>query len=147
MTREYPAFPMIGVGVVVWRGDRVLLIQRGKAPRLGEWSLPGGRQELGETVAEAARREVREETGLIIDIHDVVAVIDSIHRDDRGQIQYHYTLIDLLAEWRDGTATAGDDAAAIAWATLAELPQFGVWRETEAVIRRSAQMREQRHAQ
>ena len=147
MAREYPEQPMVGVGVVVWRADRVLLIRRGKPPRLDEWSLPGGRQELGETVAEAGRREVQEETGLAVRVSDVVAVVDMIDRDADGRIRFHYTLIDLLGEYEAGEAVAADDAAAVAWATLDELPGYTLWSETEAVIRRSAERREElRHA-
>jgi 8-oxo-dGTP diphosphatase len=135
MPREYPASPLIGVGAVIWREDRVLLIRRGKPPRENEWSLPGGRQELGETVAEAARREAREETGLEITVRDVVAVVDLIERDADGRVQFHYTLIDVLAEWQSGEAVAADDAAEAAWVTLDELPRYNLWSETERVIR------------
>ena len=143
MGRDYPQQPLVGVGVVVWRDDRVLLIQRGKPPRAGEWSLPGGKQELGETVAEAGRREVREETGLEVAVSDVVAVVDLIDRDEAGAVRFHYTLIDLLAEWLAGEATAGDDAAAIAWARLDELAAYTLWSETEQVIHRAAKRREE----
>lgn len=135
MSREYPTSPLIGVGAVIWREDRVLLIRRGKPPRENEWSLPGGRQELGETVAEAARREAREETGLAITVRDVVAVVDLIDRDAEGGVRFHYTLIDVLAEWQSGEAVAGDDAAEVAWVALDELPRYSLWSETERVIR------------
>lgn len=135
MSREYPTSPLIGVGAVIWREDRVLLIRRGKPPRENEWSLPGGRQELGETVAEAARREAHEETGLAITVRDVVAVVDLIDRDAAGRVQFHYTLIDVLAEWQSGEAVAGDDAAEVAWVALDELPRYSLWSETERVIR------------
>lgn len=147
MARTYPERPLIGVGGVVWRDDRVLLIRRGQPPKQDEWSLPGGRQELGETIAEAARREVFEETGLEVEVQDVVAVVDLIDRDDDGRIRFHYTLIDLLAEWRAGEARAGDDAAAVAWARLDELAQYELWSETERIIRLSAERRKvQPHA-
>lgn len=145
MAREYPDQPVVGVAAIVWHNDRVLLIQRGRPPRQHEWSLPGGRQELGETVAEAARREVREETGIDVDVRDVVAVVDLIDRDAEGRIQFHYTLIDLLAEFRAGEARAGDDAAAVAWARLDELERYKLWGETERVIRLAAERREQAH--
>ncbi|HEX6289150.1 MAG TPA: NUDIX hydrolase [Herpetosiphonaceae bacterium] len=141
MPREYPEHPIIGVGAVVWRDDRVLLIRRGRPPLLDEWSLPGGRQEIGETVAEAARREVYEETGIDIEVRDVVAVVDLIDRDADGRVRFHYTLIDLLAEWRAGEPVAADDAAAVVWATLDKLAQYTVWSETERVIRLAAERR------
>lgn len=146
MAREYPDHPLVGVGAVVWRGDQVLLIRRGTPPRQDQWSLPGGRQELGETVAEAARREVREETGIDIEVLDVVAVVDLIDRDAADQVQFHYTLIDVLAEFRAGEAQHGDDAADVAWARLDDLAQYALWGETERVIRLAAERREQYNA-
>jgi len=143
----YPAQPVVGVAAVVWRADRILLIRRAKSPRAGEWSLPGGRQELGETVAEAARREVKEETGLEVEVLGVVAVVDSLQRDDAGRIEFHYTLIDMLAEWRSGEAVAGDDASAIAWIALDQLDEYGLWSETERVIRLSAELLAQRRGE
>ena len=141
MTLTHPSRPLIGVGVVVWRGDRVLLIRRGKPPRQNSWSLPGGRQEWGETVAQAGQREVWEETRLEIDVRDVVAVVDLIERDEAGAVNLHYTLIDLLGEWRSGEAVASDDAAEVAWATLDELDRYELWSETERIIRLAAERR------
>jgi 8-oxo-dGTP diphosphatase len=135
MERTYPERPFVGIGVVVLRGEEVLLIKRGKPPRAGQWSIPGGVQHLGETVVEAARREVREETGLDVEIIEAIAVIDSISRDEAQRIKYHYTLVDLLAEWRSGEAVAGDDAAAVAWVPLDGLETIPLWHETVRVIR------------
>jgi ADP-ribose pyrophosphatase YjhB (NUDIX family) len=124
MPRSYPSRPIVGVGAVVWKGDRVLLARRGHPPRQGSWTLPGGAQDVGETVAETARREIREETGLEIDIVDVVAVVDLIERDAAGKVAYHYTVIDMLAEWRSGEAVAADDAEAVAWVHPDELDAY-----------------------
>ena len=132
--RRYPERPFIGVGVVVWRDDKVLLIKRGKSPRKGQWSIPGGLQQSGETVAEAARREVREETSVEIEIVDQIAVIDSIQRDDGGRVLYHYTLVDFVAHWVSGEAKAQDDAADAAWVALDELDRYTLWHETLRVI-------------
>lgn len=119
----------------------MLLIRRGKPPRAGEWSLPGGGQELGETVAQAARRELAEETGLA-PAHGLVLldVIDSIHRDADGRVLSHHTLIDFAAEAAEGEAEAGDDAVAIAWAPLDSLGRFGLWSRTRDVIDRAARL-------
>ncbi len=136
-SRAYPDRPIVGVGVVVWRGGRVLLVRRGNPPRAGSWSLPGGAQELGETVFEAARREVREETGLEIAVVEVVEVVDSIHRDDAGRVAYHYTLIDLVAVAAGGELAAADDAIDAVWANPDELPRFQLWSETARVIAKS----------
>ena len=141
MNREYPSLPMAGVGVVVWQGERVLMIQRGKEPRRGQWSLPGGLQEVGETVAEAAAREVREETGVEIGAPVLVEVIDAVQRDDDGRIRSHYTLIDMTAQWVSGEPVAGDDAMAAAWKTLDEVRQIVSWSETVRVIEKARTLR------
>lgn len=134
MTREYPQHPVIGVGTVVWHGDRVLLVQRARPPRQGQWSLPGGAQQLGETVAEAARREIREETGLEVELGEVVATLDLIECDDRGRVRYHFTLIDFTAEATGETLVPGDDAADARWFGLDQLPALGLWSETLRII-------------
>lgn len=140
--RRYPDRPLVGVGVVIWRGDRVLLVRRANPPRQGEWSLPGGAQELGETVFEAARREVREETGLEVEITGLITVVDAIRRDQAGAVAYHYTLVDVAAEWRAGEAQALDDAAEVVWAAPDALEKFDLWSETLRVIRLAAEPRQ-----
>jgi 2-hydroxychromene-2-carboxylate isomerase/ADP-ribose pyrophosphatase YjhB (NUDIX family) len=134
MNREYPLLPMVGVGVVVWKGDQVLMIRRGKEPRYGQWSLPGGLQELGETVADAAAREVMEETGITIGEPRLVDVIDAVRQDDDGRIRSHYTLVDMTARWIAGDPVAGDDAMAAAWKSLDEVRRIVSWSETVRVI-------------
>jgi len=129
-----PKRPLIGVGVVVFKDDRVLLIRRAKAPRAGAWALPGGRQRLGETVRQTARREVDEETGVDVEVTALLDVVDSLHRGKDGRIAYHYTLIDFLAEWRAGTAAAGGDAAEVTWADPQDLTPYELWDETVRVI-------------
>ena len=143
-TRLYPNRPIVGVGAVVLRDGEVLLVRRANPPRQGQWSLPGGTQELGETVFEAARREVLEETGVSVEIEGVVDVVDSIDNDPSGRIRYHYTLIDVLASWRQGGIRAGGDAAEAAWFGLDELSPLRLWTETERVIRRAHEMRSAR---
>lgn len=133
-SREYPARPIIGVGTVVWHGDRVLLVQRGRPPRQGHWSLPGGAQQLGESLADAARREVLEETGLTVDLGDVIATVDSIERDPDGRVRYHYTLIDFTAEAHGAELVPGDDAADARWFDLDQIAGLGLWSETLRII-------------
>lgn len=139
--RHYPDRPYVGVGVVVWRGPEVLLIQRGKPPRRGSWSLPGGMQELGETVRETAAREVREETGVEIEIAHLVDVVDTITRDEDGTVVLQYTLVDFGAEWQSGEAVAGDDAMGAAWFLPDDLGPLNLWKETLRVIEESAAKR------
>lgn len=135
---DYPNRPLIGVGVVVFRGPpdapEVLLIRRGKPPRQGQWSVPGGRQRLGERVREAVAREVREETGCAVAVSALLDVVDSMTRDPDGTLRFHYTLIDFLAEWRAGDARAGADAAEVAWANARDLERYGLWGETLRLI-------------
>jgi 8-oxo-dGTP diphosphatase len=134
MSREYPDRPVVGVGAIVWRGERVLLIRRGRPPRLGQWSLPGGAQQLGETLEEAIRREVREETALELARVSFLTTVDLVERDPAGRVRYHYTLVDFSAEADGGDPIAGDDAAAVAWFEPDELTGLGLWSETVRVI-------------
>ncbi len=127
--------PLIGVGAIVLHGDDVLLVQRGKAPKIHEWSIPGGRQRLGETVAETARREVLEEAGIAIEILGFVDVIDFIDGDETAGFRFHYTLIDYAARWVSGDVRAGGDVIDARWVALTELDGYELWSETRRVIR------------
>ena len=140
--RLYPLRPIVGVGVVVFRGNDVLLVRRGKAPRKGDWSIPGGAQELGETVEQAAAREVLEETGVEIALSGFVAVVDSIRPDGEGRIRSHYTLIDFSGEWRGGDLRPGDDADDCRWVPLDALDEYRLWSETLRIIELAAERRE-----
>lgn len=142
MSREYPNRPVVGVGVVIVEGNRVLLIRRGKPPRVGQWSLPGGGQELGETHVETAHREALEETGLVVAVAGLIDVVDSITKDDDGGIQFHYTLVDVLARPTGGTLQAGGDAMEARWFTFEEALTLGLWRETERILRLGREMAE-----
>jgi len=142
--RTYLDYPFVGVGVVVWKAEKFILIKRSSPPRLGQWSIPGGRQELGETVKEAAIRETREETGLSIQITDFLGVVDSIQKDSENRVRFHATLIDFSGEWVRGTARAGSDASNIAWHNLEDLDELNLWSETNRIIRKSAELRFQR---
>jgi len=139
--RAYPDRPFVGVGVVIFRGDQVLLAQRGKPPREFFWSIPGGAQEIDETVREAGLREVREETNLEVDILGLIDVVDSISRDSEGRVEFHYTLVDFFAEWRSGEAIAGDDCPAVCWANLDDLDRYDLRTATLEIIRLAAKKR------
>lgn len=119
--REYPDRPVVGVGAVIIRDGRVLLIRRGQPPMQGAWSLPGGALEVGETLVEGVRRESLEETGLQVEPLSVVEVLDRIAHDDAGRVQYHYVLVDFLCRVKGGTAASGSDATELRWAALDEL--------------------------
>lgn len=137
MAREFPQAPLVGVGAVVLRGDDVLLIRRAKPPRAGEWSLPGGLQKLGETVFEAAAREVQEETGVTAEPLAILDVVDLIeYEGDRadGRVRWHYTLIDVVAAWRAGEPRAAADAAEAIWAPVAAVGDLVGWGETVRIV-------------
>ncbi len=129
--------PIPAVGVVCLRGDEVLLIRRGTPPRLGEWSLPGGRVETGETVREAALRELREETGVEAELGALIDVVDGFFEDGAGR-PLHYVLIDFAARWISGEPVAGDDAAEAAFHPLERIDDLIGWSETRRVIARGA---------
>lgn len=135
--REYPSRPFVGVGVVVIKGESALLIRRGKPPKAGEWSLPGGSQNVGETVRETAAREVREETGVEIKEPHFLEVIDAIIPDADGRVQYHYTLIDFAALWAGGEAEAADDAEHAEWVPLDKIDEIELWEKTKEVIKKA----------
>jgi len=137
MTREYPSQPLVGLGAVVWKDGRVLMVRRGRPPGEGIWSLPGGLQLLGETVADGIRREIAEETGVEIELLGLVEVVDSVRHDPDGRILYHYTIIDYAARWAGGAAVAGDDAADVAWVAPEDLHRLDTWAETARVIEKS----------
>ncbi|HYD28301.1 NUDIX hydrolase [Brevundimonas sp.] len=130
MTGPLPA-PVPCVGVVCLRGDEVLLIRRGRPPRLGEWSLPGGRIEPGERTVDAALRELREETGVEAEITSLLDVIDGVF----PEAERHYVLIDYAARWLSGEPVAGDDALEARFVPLDEVAALVGWDETRRVIR------------
>jgi 8-oxo-dGTP diphosphatase len=142
--REYPPAPLVGVGTIVVDGPRVLLVQRGRPPGLGKWSIPGGLVDVGEPVEAAACREAMEESGLTVRLHGLVGYVDRIVRDSAGRVQYHYVLLDFLATPESGTARAGSDAGAVRWTTLEELPALDTTEGLEPMIRRALAMNAQR---
>lgn len=139
--RLYPQRPFVAVATVVFKGSSVLMVARGSEPRLGEWGLPGGCQEINETIYEAASREVLEETGVEADVMGLVDVVDSIHSDADGRTRLHYTIVELWAEWRQGKPSAGSDAGDAAWFTLDEAVGAVRWQKTAEIIRRAAALR------
>jgi 8-oxo-dGTP diphosphatase len=136
MQREYPDRPIVGVGAVIVEENRVLLARRGNPPRAGQWSLPGGVVELGETLRAAAEREALEETGLIVKAGEVIEVLDRIIPGKDGATQYHYVLVDFLCSRRGGELKAGGDAAEVAWASEDELQQYNLEQIAVDVIRK-----------
>ena len=144
-TREYPDAPRVGVGAVILDGDRVLLVKRGQAPSLGKWSIPGGLVHLGESIADAVRREVLEECGVRIRILDLCGVIDRVrHAPADGaadaRVHYHYVIIDYAAAIEAGTPRAGSDAAEVRWVPIADLGAYDTTDGLADMIHRAASL-------
>jgi 8-oxo-dGTP diphosphatase len=138
---------MVGVAAVVVHGADILLIQRGREPMLGAWSLPGGVLEVGETTAEGVAREVWEETGLKVRPVEMIATLDRIVRDDAGRVQFHYVLIEWMCVVNEGQATelvCGDDATAAVWARRSEIysETYGLTEPTLGVIEKALKLAE-----
>mgnify|MGYP001340317514 CR=1 FL=1 len=135
LSRRYPAAPLVGTAATVFDGaGRVLLVQRGHAPRKGQWSLPGGLLDLGERLEDGVRREVREECAIEIHVGGIVTTFESLYWDDDGGLEYHYVIIEYWATLLAGEAHAADDAAALAWGNIAELDNYALAPETLNVI-------------
>ena len=121
MGAEYPDAPRLAVGGVVIKGDQVLLVRRGKPPAYGEWAIPGGSVELGETLQEAVERELREETGITVRAGEICHTFEAVKRDDDGRVRFHYVIIDLTAEYLSGEPVPASDVTEAAWLTPGDL--------------------------
>jgi 8-oxo-dGTP diphosphatase len=132
---EFPGHPVVGVGAVIVRDGKAVIVRRAHEPRKGEWSLPGGRVDLGESLVDATRREMREETGLDVAVGEMIEVFDRIHRHD-GRVRYHFVIVDFLCAVVGGELCAGDDAEAVAWVSSDEAEAYGVNEHALRVLRR-----------
>lgn len=141
MDRRYPARPMVGVGAAIFRGDQVLLVQRGREPSYGKWTLPGGLVELGESLEEAVRREVMEEVGLKVEVKDIVAALDRVIRDAEGRIEYHYILLDFLCESLEGEPLPATDVMDCAFVSIEAMGDYLLTSGTQEVVRRALDAR------
>lgn len=135
--RSYPDRPWVGVGGIVFQDDRVLLVKRGKEPGLGKWSIPGGAVDLGETVKSALQREIEEETGLLVEVLDLVEIFERIIPDAQGKILYHYVLLDYWCGMKSGRLRAQSDAADAGFFSVFSLETMNLPRETAEVIRKA----------
>lgn len=138
--RIHPISPIVGVGAVIVKGDEIVLIKRGKAPRKGEWSLPGGGVELGEKTSAAIEREILEETGLTTKLAGLIDAIDFIERDNTGAVSFHYVLIDYLAIYQNGALVAGSDADEARFISFEDALALPLWDETKRIIRAAQDM-------
>jgi 8-oxo-dGTP diphosphatase len=135
--RRYPKHPLVGVGAILLKRDRILMAQRGKEPLKGWWSLPGGALETGESLADGVRREVREETGLEIRPMGVLEIFERIMRDSKGDAEYHYVLIDYVCRIIGGTLCAGDDVCRVEWVRRSDLVKLQITEGTLGVIEKA----------
>jgi len=136
MRREYPDAPIVGVGAIIRDGPHIVLIRRNREPAIGRWTFPGGGVELGETVHEAIRREVLEETGLEVEVADLILIVDRILHDDAGRIQYHYVILDFLVSPVGGALRPGDDAGDARWVSLSELDDLDVTEQAKKIAQK-----------
>ena len=134
-SRHYPDRPVLAVSVVLWTGSRVLLVRRARPPLAALWSFPGGVVEIGERLDEAAIREVREETGLAVEIGPVVDHAEVIRRDAAGRVERHYVIVVFAGRQVAGTARAGDDADAIGWIDMSELGDYELTPDTARILK------------
>jgi 8-oxo-dGTP diphosphatase len=132
----YPDRPLLAVGAIVFKDSRVLLVQRARPPALGEWAIPGGSVRLGETLQQAAEREILEETGIHIQAREPVFTFDIIERDEHGEVRFHYVIVDLAADYIGGDLRPGDDAAAARWMAAGDLHGINVNARTRELLRR-----------
>ena len=162
MSREYPDRPVVGVGGVVIENDRALLIRRGSEPLRGQWSIPGGTLELGESLEHGVTRELKEETGLTVRIVEMIEVFDRIYEDEAdaagGELsppgagakkkgpRYHYVIIDYLCERIDGEARAASDVTDVAFASENELENYGLTETATRILRKAFAMDRARRA-
>ena len=138
VSRRYPPAPLAGVAAAVFHASgAVLLVQRGRPPRAGQWGLPGGLLDLGERLEDGVRREVWEECAVEIEIGGLVAAFEPIQRDKDGRIEYHYVVLDYWARHLAGTPVAQDDAAAVAWVAMDELDDYALADDTRSVVERA----------
>ena len=138
--RKYPDRPIVGVGAVIIDGDCVLLVKRAHEPLKGQWSLPGGAVEVGESLEAGLVREVREETCLDVTVGAVVEVLDRIGRDATGRVEYHFVIVDYLCRVAGGTATCGSDAEDVEWARRDDLARYRLTSAATAVIAKAFAM-------
>jgi 8-oxo-dGTP diphosphatase len=136
MKRDYPEQPIIGVGAVIVSGGRALLVRRATEPLKEQWSVPGGVLELGEKLRDGVAREALEETGLRVEVGEVLDVVDSISTDAEKRIQYHYVLIDFLCRPLAGEAVAGSDVSEVMWVTDLELADIRLSQSIAQVVRK-----------
>ena len=131
---DYPDHPRVAVGAVVFKEDRILLVRRGQPPAEDSWAIPGGSVDIGETLQQAAEREIKEETGIRIRASKPIYTFDVIERDESGGIRFHYVIVDLSADYVSGEPSAGDDAVEARWISAEEIKTLPVNKTTLTLL-------------
>jgi 8-oxo-dGTP diphosphatase len=139
LKREYPDQPVAGIGAVIMHGGKILLVKRGSEPGKGKWSIPGGIIELGETAKEATVREVKEETGLDVEVRSLIDVVDNMETDNKGRLRYHFIILDYLADLKKGSLKAGSDIIEARWVPLAQVERFDLTKTFREFFERNRQ--------
>ncbi len=140
VSRRYPQRPMVGVGGIVFRENKVLLVKRGRSPAKGQWSIPGGPVEVGELLAAAVAREIHEETGVRVEPGPLVEVFEPLERDDGGEVVFHYVVLDYLCRYLEGEPSAASDAAETRWVGPEEEEGLRIREITRRVIAKARRM-------
>jgi len=136
LRRVYPEAPLVAVAALVLRGNELLLVRRASEPGRGKWSIPGGAVNLGERLREAVVREVHEETGLVVEVLDLLDVVEVIKRDEEGRVKYHYVIIDYLARPLSGQVRAASDALEARWVRLEDVPKLDITNTLRRLLER-----------
>jgi len=134
--REYPSLPVLAVAAIIVDNGEILLVKRANEPARGKWSPPGGVVELGESLVDAVRREVREECGLEIEVDGLLDVVEVVRRDSKGRIRFHYVILDYLAHPTGGELRPGEDASEVRWIPLRELENYEITQSLRKLVER-----------
>jgi 8-oxo-dGTP diphosphatase len=140
MKREYPTQPIVGVGAVIIRDGKILLVKRGSEPGRNKWSIPGGIVELGEKVHETTVREVKEESNLEVEVHGLIDVVDNLESDEEGKLRYHFVILDFLVHLIGGSLKAGSDVLDVRWVSLTEVEKYDLTKTFHGFFERNKKL-------
>ena len=139
MRRLYPDQPIVGVGAILVQDGKILLEKRKNPPGKGQWSVPGGLVELGESIEQAVLREVKEETGLEVEKPKHIDIVDNVDLDEQGKVRYHFVIVDYFVKLKSGTARAASDAEDVRWIQLSDVEKYDLTRTFRAFFQRNRQ--------
>jgi 8-oxo-dGTP diphosphatase len=140
MKREYPTQPIVGVGAVIIRDGKILLVKRGSEPGRNKWSIPGGIVELGEKVHETTVREVKEESNLEVEVHGLIDVVDNLESDEEGKLRYHFVILDFFVHLIGGSLKAGSDVLDVRWVSLTEVEKYDLTKTFHGFFERNKKL-------